>query len=46
MIAHCLFEQSGEVWRDVKGFEGIYQVSSLGNDTPTIRKQIYPSVFN
>lgn len=26
---HCLFEQ--EEWRDIKGFEGLYQVSSMGN---------------
>jgi len=26
MVAHCLFEQ----WEDVQGYEGIYQVSSLG----------------
>lgn len=26
---HCFFEQ--EEWRDIKGFEGLYQVSSMGN---------------
>lgn len=25
---HCLFEQ--EEWRDIKGFEGLYQVSNMG----------------
>lgn len=28
---HCFFEQSKEEWRDIKGFEGLYQVSNLGN---------------
>ena len=27
---HCFFEQSKEEWRDIKGFEGLYQVSNLG----------------
>ena len=25
---HCFFEQ--EEWRDIKGFEGLYQVSNMG----------------
>ena len=27
---HCFFEQSKEEWKDIKGFEGLYQVSNLG----------------
>ena len=27
---HCLYEQSKEEWRDIKGFEGLYQTSNLG----------------
>ena len=27
---HCFFEQSKEEWKDIKGYEGLYQVSNLG----------------
>ena len=35
-IYHCFFEQSGtfknelELWKDIKGYEGLYKVSNLG----------------
>lgn len=30
-----------EVWKDIKGYEGLYQVSNLGNIQSNVRQRLY-----
>lgn len=32
-----------EIWKDIKGYEGVYQVSSFGNVRSYTRRVLYPS---
>lgn len=34
-----------EVWKDIEGYEGAYQVSNLGNVRSTTREVIYPGGY-
>lgn len=35
-----------EVWKDIEGYEGAYQVSNLGNVRSTTREVIYPGGYS